>query len=396
MKFSIAMIAGLFLVASASYAGVTINGTTITFNDNSMQSTAKPPDHGGTNNTVIGMDSFIGGGYSNLVTDNFGTISGGQGNVAGLDNGSTQNSWATVGGGDSNTASGDFSFIGGGLSNLVTDNYGTIGGGRNNQAGNNESGIEDRLYATVGGGRFNTASGISSTVGGGQFNTASGNYSTVGGGNSNTASGGYSTVDGGRLNTASGDFSTVAGGFLNMASGNYSFVAGRSANDGGFNNVFVWDDTSGSDATAANTFNVWASGGIILNGVVSRSSDRDMKEAFSFVSAREVLDKVVEMPVTTWRFKTEDDSVRHIGPMAQDFMAAFGYGVDDTHITSTDMDGVALAAIQGLYAMQREELQEQAEVNTALRWHNAQLEARLARLEKAILREAEPGPTETD
>ena len=64
------------------------------------------------------------------------------------------------------------------------------------------------------------------------------------------------------------------------------------------------------------------------------TSDRNMKEAFSFVSAREVLDKVVEMPVTTWRFKGENDSIRHIGPMAQDFAAAFGYGVDDTHITT--------------------------------------------------------------
>ncbi len=77
-------------------------------------------------------------------------------------------------------------------------------------------------------------------------------------------------------------------------------------------------------------------------------------------------------------------------------MAALGYGRSDTHIVGTDADGVALAAIQGLYAMQREELQEQAEVNTALRWHNAQLGARLARLEKAILRESEPGPTGTD
>ena len=114
-----------------------------------------------------------------------------------------------------------------------------------------------------------------------------------------------------------------------------------------------------------------------------------MKEAFSFVSAREVLDKVVEMPVTTWRFKSENDSVRHIGPVAQDFMAAFGYGIDDKYITATDADGVALAAIQGLYAKLSDELKEQAQVNTALRWHNAQLQARLARLESAILREPE-------
>jgi len=89
--------------------------------------------------------------------------------------------------------------------------------------------------------------------------------------------------------------------------------------------------------------------------------------------------------------------------MAQDFMAAFGYGRSDTHIVGTDADGVALAAIQGLYAMQREKDEE----ITALRWHNAQLkamlrlrdeslEARFARLENAILREGERAPTGMD
>jgi len=87
-------------------------------------------------------------------------------------------------------------------------------------------------------------------------------------------------------------------------------------------------------------------------------------------------------------------------------MAAFGYGKSDKHITATDADGVALAAIQGLYQMQQEKdarleqqearLAQQAEVNTALRWHNAQLEARLARLEIAILRESEPASTGTE
>ncbi len=348
MRSTVFLAVALCLAATGTYAGVTINGTTITFDDNTMQTTAKPSDHGGTSNSVSGVNAFIGGGYSNLVTDNFGTISGGQGNVAGLDDGSTQNSWATVGGGENNFASGDWS--------------------------------------AVGGGRVNTASASRSTVGGGEGNMASGPASTVSGGNSNIASGGHSTVGGGFGNTASGDF---------------SFAAGTNADDLGNNNSFVWGGAAGARTSAGvDTFNVWSSE-IYLNGSVYNSSDRNMKEAFSFVSARAVLDKVVEMPVSTWRFKTEDDSVRHIGPMAQDFMEAFGYGKSDKHITATDADGVALAAIQGLYAMQREELQEQAEVNTALRWHNAQLnsrndslEARLRRLERAILREGESSGTD--
>jgi hypothetical protein len=77
-------------------------------------------------------------------------------------------------------------------------------------------------------------------------------------------------------------------------------------------------------------------------------SDRNAKENFQSVDSQAVLDKVAALPLTTWNYKTQSDSVRHIGPMAQDFKAAFGLGATDTGITSIDADGVALAAIQGL------------------------------------------------
>ncbi len=379
------MLAGLFFAASASYAGITIGGTTITFDDGTMQSTAKPADHGGTGNTVGGTGSFIGGGSNNLVTDDFGTIGGGTNNQTGDDVAPTNvRRWATVGGGRLNTASGLSSTVGGGYDNTASGVSSTVGGGG-------------------GFGNGNTASGHYSTVGGGRNSMAIGNYSTVSGGRLIIADGLYATVAGGHGNIAGGYASTVGGGRLNVAGGDYSFVAGKFANDGNNNNSFVWGGALGVAGSASNprtsagvdTFNVWSTE-IYLNGLVYNTSDRNRKEAFSFVSAREVLDKVVEMPVSTWRFKSEDDSVRHIGPMAQDFMAAFGYGKSDKHIVGTDADGVALAAIQGLNA----KLEEQAETITALRWHNAQLdailrsrdesfEARFARLEHAILREDE-------
>lgn len=247
---------------------------------------------------------------------------------------------------------------------------------------------------------MNTANGGWSFIGGGFGNTVSNGLSTISGGYDNTVSGARASIGGGQLNTASGNFSTVPGGRSNVAGGKYSFVAGRSGDDLGNDNSFVWGGASGARTSAGvDTFNIWSAGGLYLNGALHSLSDRNMKEAFSFISAREVLDKVVEMPVTTWRFKSEENSVRHIGPMAQDFMAAFGYGVDDTHITVTDEAGVALAAIQGLHSM----LAGQAEINTALRWHNEQLhqrnnalEARLRRIEKAILRNPERAPTASD
>jgi Chaperone of endosialidase len=61
-----------------------------------------------------------------------------------------------------------------------------------------------------------------------------------------------------------------------------------------------------------------------------------------------MLTKVASLPLTEWNYKT-DKSVEHIGPMAQDFHAAFGLnGGDDKHISVVDEGGVALAAIQGL------------------------------------------------
>ena len=62
-----------------------------------------------------------------------------------------------------------------------------------------------------------------------------------------------------------------------------------------------------------------------------------------------VLAKVAALPVTQWNYKTDRQDVQHIGPMAQDFQAAFGLdGTDDKHISVVDEGGVALAAIQGL------------------------------------------------
>ncbi len=76
-------------------------------------------------------------------------------------------------------------------------------------------------------------------------------------------------------------------------------------------------------------------------------SDRTAKTNFTAVDTRDVLQKVVTLPITAWNFK-KDDKVQHLGPMAQDFYAAFNLGKDDKHIATVDEEGVALAAIQGL------------------------------------------------
>jgi hypothetical protein len=88
------------------------------------------------------------------------------------------------------------------------------------------------------------------------------------------------------------------------------------------------------------------------NDVVATSfnpaSDRSLKENFGEIDPIEVLDQVMAMPVTSWNFKEDDPALRHIGPTSQDFHRIFGYGSDKRHISTTDADGVAFAAIQGL------------------------------------------------
>ncbi len=90
-------------------------------------------------------------------------------------------------------------------------------------------------------------------------------------------------------------------------------------------------------------------GNATCNGTTwQNASDRALKNHFSTVIPQVMLDKVMALPITEWDYKQEAGT-KHIGPMAQDFHAAFGLnGADDTHISTVDEGGVALAAIQGL------------------------------------------------
>jgi len=77
-------------------------------------------------------------------------------------------------------------------------------------------------------------------------------------------------------------------------------------------------------------------------------SDRNIKENFSAVDDQEVLRKVADLNIEHWNYNDREHGVRHIGPMAQDFMAAFNVGDSDRHINFIDANGVNLAAIKAL------------------------------------------------
>jgi hypothetical protein len=227
-----------------------------------------------------------------------------------------------------------------GRTNNARDSYCVIAGGRDNYAGNGTGSPTDAECAAVGGGYGNVASGK------------------------------YATVAGGQGSVASGEAATVPGGKQCRAAGYSSFAAGRKGeanHDGGF----VWADSTDDDVatSAANQFMVRASGGLYLytNSTLTSGafitpggsawsfiSDRNRKTEFKAVDTKAVLEKLVAIPIQTWRYKSEWMGTRHMGPMAQDLHAAFGLGPDDTLISTVDGDGISMAAIQGLYRVVQE------------------------------------------
>ncbi|ABX07727.1 hypothetical protein Haur_5099 (plasmid) [Herpetosiphon aurantiacus DSM 785] len=384
---------------------------------------------------TIGGGGSSASATGNRVYDTYSTISGGYNNVAGVDDTGNQ-PFATVGGGSSNNANAlgsmvgggrsnsisaiaDYSVISGGYNNVATGLYATVSGGGSASSGqgnraydnystvaggyNNVAGIDDSIgqpFTTVAGGGSNTASGYASAIGGGRLNQASGQYAFIGGGESNTATGDHTTIGAGRQNTANGNFSSILGGSGNSTSADYSVAAGENA-VAAHRGSFVWASTQAApDATITSTapgqFIVRAPGGAwfgsstqvdMPNGAIlatdsgaflskggtwSNSSDKHRKTQFAAIDPHALLTKLAAIPMQSWSYINEDPQIRHLGPTAQDFYAAFGLGTDDRHIATVDADGVALTAIQGLYQLNR----EQAAVIT-------DLETRLAALETA-------------
>ena len=140
-------------------------------------------------------------------------------------------------------------------------------------------------------------------------------------------------------------------------------------------------------ANIINGFETRVEGGpLLVQGAVealsfNNVSDRNLKENFEAVDGTEVLEKVTNLPVSTWNFIADEDSARHLGPTAQDFHAAFGLGEHETHISTVDASGVAIAAIQGLDSKVDATRAELLQSNAALLEMVQALQERLETLE---------------
>ncbi|MBV9492708.1 MAG: peptidase S74 [Acidobacteria bacterium] len=196
----------------------------------------------------------------------------------------------------------------------------------------------------------------------------------------------------------------VAIGYNVTADQDHTMALGKFASNNGFTGTLVWSD--GSATASADTFKntanneaaFRATGGFRFrtnlsgttgcnlpagSGVFNCTSSRLTKENFNNVDGEQVLLTLRSVPVSTWNYITEGKQVRHVGPMAEDFYAAFGLGTNNTSIGVQDLASVSLVAVKALEARTAELQSKAAEVDV-LRAQVQSLEERLAALEKAV------------
>ncbi len=246
----------------------------------------------------------------------------------------------------------------------------------------------NNTFLGSGAGNF-TMSGSSNTASG--FNALSSN--TTGGGNTASGFNALSFNSTGSYNTASG-----VGALVNNTTGIHNTATGvgtLASNTIGDNNTaigFFADVATGNltNATAigwravvngSNKIRLGDTNVTVIEGEVpyTYTSDRNEKENFRSVDTEAVLTKLRGLSVTSWNYKGQDaKQFRHYGPVAQDFFAAFGHDAVGTigtppTITSGDLDGILMIAVQALEKRTDE-----------LKCENAQLKAKLEILEQGL------------
>ncbi len=196
---------------------------------------------------------------------------------------------------------------------------------------------------------------------------------------------------------------SIAMGYESEANADFSFATGWRARVN-HKGTFMYVDSSNPfgwvESTGENQFVVRSSGGfefytdtMMTTGVIlepgagswSTLSDKNKKENFKKVDGKKILDEIRNLEVTTWNYKSQADSIRHMGPMAQDFYKSFKLGSDDKTITTTDIDGVNLAALKELEKLTRE-LEQKNEIIGTLESNVAALQAEKDDLNNRLLK----------
>lgn len=397
---------------SSKYAAI-IGGTYNTIYDDYAAIVA------GKENEANGYASFIGAGLDNHTLSAYTAISAGRNNAtegyasfigAGQSHKiDEQGDCAAIVAGSHDTLSGDYSFIGTAYKSTISDDYSFIGAGYENT-------VSTKYSVIVSGYRNDVHTSDHGFIGSGVNNTVSGRFGTIVGGSNNDAVGYasfahglYSTAgNGSTVDTAAiamgvraqafGDGSialgyealtahdySVALGLLSEANAyqSYAFGVRARANHvgsvviGATNNTSLADSISSGGVSqivmmaerglyitnefGAGVYNSsrlinTSSGAYLTNGGTwTNSSDEALKTNITPIDNAEVLEKIRALNITRWQYIADEDGAQHIGPMAQDFYAAFELGSDNKSISTIDPAGVALAGIQEL-AKENEEL----------------------------------------
>ena len=350
---------------------------------------------GGNGNTIKGhaYHAVIGGGRNNIIDGSC--------------------SYATISGGDNNSiaASASDASIGGGQNNTIGwMSYGaTISGGNNNKID------LSCIRASIGGGQYNAISNSAyyAVIPGGYENKADGQYSFAAGRRAQAMHNGAfvwaDSHDEDFISTASNQFLIAASGGVGIGTEEPTerlHVESTEASVGSFIQIetshfadwgeagfriatpenkwhFRMDDDSANNIpdgalglrlqspgrevmtwytngtvgirtgnwTPTNYLQVTANGAYCDGNQWYDVSDASRKEGFEPVDGASILEHLETLSITRWNYQTDDPSVKHLGPTAQDFYIAFGLGATDKAISSSDRSGVALAAAQELYRM---------------------------------------------
>lgn len=294
---------------------------------------------------------------------------------------------SSIAGGFENEVQAARSFIGGGTQNLIqvptniNFGYSSILGGFNNE-------IQGASFSALAGGAGNHIG-------------ANADYTFVGSGLNNRAMAHYTFIGTGSNNRATADYTFIGSGINNTANGAHAVNLGSYTNNNSNGGCFIFGDNSTAVATnntAANQFMVRAAGGTIFysnaaltsgvqlaagGGAWATISDINKKENFQKVVGEEVLSKIATMDIQEWNYITQEDKIRHLGPTAQDFHAAFGLGESDTTITTVDIDGINLLAVQTL----EKRTQELKNQNTTLQIQLSSQANEIAELKALLLQQ---------
>lgn len=378
---------------------------------------------GGTENNAAAGYSVVGGGQLNSATQVNATVAGGRDNHASAP-------YSQIGGGDGNLAEHQYTVVGGGSSNSALGFGATVAGGRSNTASGRDSAVAGGTENLARGsqafamGYSACAGGDRSVALGDKANTRPGNEigdglcaSALTSGDADGDEGSFVFADTDNLRfstTGPNQFLLRARGGVGINTApplaSVELTVQSDADDADYASVWlkqkaangngmllsIGDGAGSNDASLyidhfngvaqARRVELLGSGAVIIRsnivqgasgvtmapnaGSWSSLSDRRLKTAIQAVDTGAILDRLLATPISTWSYIAQGEGIRHLGPMAQDFAAAFGLGENDTTIATIDADGVALAAIQGLNAKLERE-------NAALRAALADLSARI-------------------